>query len=120
MADRERIQSVSPSFLVSFRENTRRKTMNLEKNTPRLLGAMFLIVIATSAIAGTFLDSAIGSGSISDILSHIPNNLTMMHISILGGMLNSTGIVVLAVLLYIVLKKQSKIIAVVALGLWLT
>lgn len=93
--------------------------MNLDKNAPRLLGAAFLIVIVTSAISGTFLNSAVGSGTISDILSNIPNNLTMMRISILGGMLNSTGIIILALLLYIVLKKQNKIIALVALGLWL-
>lgn len=93
--------------------------MNLDKNAPRLLGAAFLIVIVTSAISGTFLNSAVGSGTISDILSNIPNNLTMMRISILGGMLNSTGIIILALLFYIVLKKQNKIIALVALGLWL-
>ena len=93
--------------------------MNLDKNAPRFLGAAFLIVIVTSAISGTFHDSVVGSSSISEILSNIPNNLTMMHISILGGMLNSTGIIILAVLLYIVLKKQNKIIALVALSLWL-
>lgn len=93
--------------------------MNLTKYAPRLLGAAFLIVIITSAIGGTILSSVLGTGSISDILVNISNKLTLMHISILGGMLNSTAIVVLAVLLYVVLHKQNKIIALVALGLWL-
>ena len=93
--------------------------MNVEKNGPRILGATFLIVIVTSAIAGTSLDSAIGTGNISNVLRNIPNNLPMMHFSILGGMLNSVGIIFLAVLLYIVLKKQSKILALAALSLWL-
>lgn len=43
----------------------------------------------------------------------------MAHISILGGLANSTGIVILAVLLYLVLQQVNKAIALVALGLWL-
>jgi hypothetical protein len=89
-----------------------------DKNTPRFLGAAFLIVVVTSLVGGLFSNAA-GTGSISEILVNIANNLTLTRISILGGLANSTGIVILAVLLYIVLRKQSKIIALVALGLWL-
>ena len=53
------------------------------------------------------------------MLINISNNLNLMRISILGGMLNSAGIVFLATLLYIVLNKQNKIMALAALGLWL-
>ncbi len=88
-------------------------------STPRLLGAAFLIVIVTSALSGVLLMSAVGSGSISDMLVNISNNLTPIRISILVGLLNSTGVVILATLLYIVLNKQNKTIALVALGLWL-
>ncbi len=42
-----------------------------------------------------------------------------MRISILADLVTSLGVVVLAALLYIVLNKQNKIIALVALGLWL-
>ena len=42
-----------------------------------------------------------------------------MRISILADMANSLGIIVLAALLYIILNKQNKIIALVALGWWL-
>jgi len=93
--------------------------MNSYKNAPRLLGAAFLIVIVASALSGILLASVVGSGSISDMLVNISNNNTLMRISILSGMVNSTGIVVLAGLLYIVLHKQNKNIALVALGLWL-
>ena len=96
--------------------------MNLDqvdKYTPRLLGAAFLIVIATSLISGLPLAAAIGSGNISDMLVSISNNLTLMHISILGGLLNSVGIVFLAGFLYIVLNKQNRTFALIALGLWL-
>jgi hypothetical protein len=56
---------------------------------------------------------------ISDMLVSISNNPDMARIAILVGMLNSTGIVALGVLLYVVLKEQSKPMASIALGLWL-
>jgi hypothetical protein len=43
-----------------------------------------------------------------------------MRIFILGDLVISLGIIVLAALLYAVLNKQNKIIALVALGCWLT
>ena len=93
--------------------------MNSDKNTPRLLGAAFLIVFVASMLSGSLLKSAIGSGSISDTLVNISNNLMLMRISILVELVTSIGIVVLAALLYIVFHKQNKIIALVALGWWL-
>jgi len=70
-------------------------------------------------LSGSLLTSAIGSGSISDNLVNISNNLTLMRINILVELVTSIGIVVLAALLYVVLHKQNKIIALVALGWWL-
>jgi hypothetical protein len=93
--------------------------MNSDKNTPRLLGAAFLFVFVASLISTQLLASVVGSGSISEILVNISASLTSIRISILVGLVTSVGIVVLAVLLYIVLHKQSKIIALVALGWWL-
>jgi len=93
--------------------------MDSDKNTPRLLGAAFLFVMVASILSGLLLTPVVGSGSISDILVNISDNLTLMRISILAGLVTSIGIVVLAVLLYVVLHKQNKIIALVALGWWL-
>jgi len=93
--------------------------MNSDKNTPRLLGAAFLLVFVASMLSGSLLKSAIGSGSISDNLVSIAENLTLMRISILVELVTSLGIIVLAALLYLVLHKQNKIIALVALGWWL-
>jgi len=93
--------------------------MNSDKNTPRLLGAAFLIVFVASVLGDVLFTSAIGSGSISDILVNISNNIALMRISILVELVNSIGIVVMAVLLYVVLHKQNKIISLVALGFWL-
>jgi hypothetical protein len=93
--------------------------MYAEKNTIRLLGAAFLIVFVASMLSGSLLASAIGSGSMSDYLGNISKNLTLMRISILVELVTSTGIVVLAVLLYIVFNQRNKIVASVALGWWL-
>ena len=93
--------------------------MNTDRKTIRLLGAAFLIVFVASMLSGSLLDSAVGTGSMSDILVNIANNLTLMRISILVELVTSIGIVALAALLYIVLHEQQRIIALVALGWWL-
>lgn len=94
--------------------------MNSDKNTPRFLGAAFLLVLVASILSDVLLSTAIGSGGISDMLVNISDNLTLMRISNLVALaIQSTGIITLAVLLYIVLNKQNKIIALVALGWWL-
>jgi hypothetical protein len=59
--------------------------MNLDKNTPRFLGAAFLLVLVASLLSGSLQQSAIGSGSISEKLVSISDNLTLMRISILVG-----------------------------------
>jgi len=93
--------------------------MSSDNRIPRLLGVMFLIVFVASMLGGSLLNASIGSGSISDNLVNISNNLTLMRISILVELVTSIGIVVLAVLLYVVLQKQNKNIALVALGWWI-
>jgi hypothetical protein len=93
--------------------------MNSDKKTPRLLGAAFLLVFVASLLSGTLLDSATGSGSMSDKLVSISNNLTLMRASILVELVTSLGIVALASLLYIALHNQHRVVALVALGWWL-
>jgi hypothetical protein len=93
--------------------------MNKDKSTIRLLGAAFLTVFVASMLSGALQTAAVGSGTISDMLVNISDNLTLMRISILVELVTSIGIVVLAALLYIVFNKQHKIIASVAMGWWL-
>jgi len=90
-----------------------------DKNTPRFLGAAYLFVAVLSITAGVLSDMTLLSGSISDSLMNIANNLTQMRISILLELFTSAGVLVLSVLLFVVLNKQNKTIALVALGLWL-
>ncbi|MCJ7775633.1 MAG: DUF4386 domain-containing protein, partial [Desulfobulbaceae bacterium] len=92
--------------------------LNSFENIPRFLGATFLIVIVTTVVSSLFT-SVGGTGSISDVLVNISNDVPLVRLGIIGGMANSTVIVVLAVLLYVVLSGQNKTMATVALGLWL-
>ena len=84
----------------------------------RSLGAAFLFVIVVSLVSGLLLDDAVGTGNISDMLASISGSVGTVLISVLIGLLTSIGIVALAALLYVLLHKQSKIIALVALGWW--
>jgi hypothetical protein len=93
--------------------------MNSNNCIPRLLGAAFLFVLVASITASSLSILTLLSGSISDSFVNISNNLMQIRISILVELLTSVGIVVLAVLLFVVLHKQNKTIALVALGLWL-
>jgi hypothetical protein len=92
--------------------------MEIQRRTPKLLGAAFLVVVAASALSGFLLSSAVGTGNILDMLTHISENQNLMQISILVELLTSIGIISLATLLYVVLNKQSQIMAMAALGLW--
>ena len=90
------------------------------RNTVRLLGAAFLTVFVASILSDALHNAAAGTGSMSDILTNIAGHATMMRISNLVGLaVQGTGIIVLAVLLYVVLGSQGKTTARVALGWWL-
>jgi hypothetical protein len=93
--------------------------MNTAKIAPRLLGAAFLLVIFTSLTSGLLLQSAVGSGDTSTILVSISKHIPLIRLSVLFEMLNSSCIIILAVLLYTILNKQNKILAGIALGWWL-
>ena len=88
-------------------------------NIARLLGAAQLVVFIFGIIGGLLGTKAVGSGSISDILVNISNNLTLMRISNLFVLVESLVIVVLGVLFYTVFNEQHKIISLVALGCFL-
>ncbi len=93
--------------------------MNTDMNTVRLLGASQVMVFVSILIMGGFLASAVGSGSISDILVNISKNLTRMRISNLVALGQSLAIIAMGVLYYVVFYKEYRIIALVALGCFL-
>ncbi len=98
--------------------------MNSDKNTPRLLGLMFVIVIVISLLSGTILTplnfKMTGPpDNISETMINFSDNPAMVQMSIVGFLLEAVAIVLLTVLLYTTLKKQNKIIARWAFGLWI-
>jgi len=93
--------------------------MSSDSRIPRLLGVVFLIVAAASISSFILFESVIGTGSISDSLVNIANEPVQMLISILIELITSFGIVALGVLLFVVLQKQNKNIALIALGWFL-
>jgi len=95
--------------------------MNSGKNTPRFLGAAFLLQAVASAVAGLILlQPLIVSGNIIDTMTNIANNALQMRASIVVEMITVIALVILSVLLFVTLKKQNMKIALVALGLRLT
>ena len=86
---------------------------------PKLLGVAYLVQFVASLLSGSLIDAAIGTGDMSDQLVNISNNLLLMRIGIIAELITGIGIIVMTVLLYIVLRDQDKIIALVALTFWL-
>jgi len=90
-----------------------------DENTPRLLGAAFLLQAIASIISTLLLTPLIVPGNIIDSMTNISNNVLQMRVSIVGEMIAVIGIVILGALLFVTLKKQNGKVALVALGLYL-
>ena len=90
--------------------------MNADMNTVRLLGAAQVMVIVCFFITEGLFASVVGSGSISDILVNISQNLNRVRISNLVSLGQTLVIIVMGVLYYVVFYKEYKIIALLALG----
>jgi hypothetical protein len=86
--------------------------------TSRYLGAAFVFQFATSLAAG-MLSAAILTGGITETLLNISANLGQLRMVIVLELLTSAGIVVMASLLYVVLRVQQRAVALVALGFWI-
>jgi len=93
--------------------------MNTDMNTVRLLGAAQVMIIVSFFITEALQASAVGSGSISDILINISKKLTLMRISNLAALGQTLVTITLGVLYYVVFYKEYQIIALVALGCFL-
>ena len=85
----------------------------------RWLGTAFLAVILTSLVGGLLLGSAVESGDRADLLQHLSSRLTMARAGAVIDLITSCGIIALAVLLYTVLHRYGRTVALVALGCWM-
>ena len=94
--------------------------MNTDVITVRILGAAQVTVFVAAIFGSLLLASAVGSGSISDILLNISKTPNRMRISNLLALGESLLVIALGVLYYVVFYKEYKIIALLALGCFLT
>ncbi|MFP4564224.1 MAG: DUF4386 domain-containing protein [Spirochaetia bacterium] len=92
--------------------------MSSERNVPRFLGGAFLLVICTSLLGG-LLFSAPAADAPQEILTSISRDIGLYRVSIIADLFNSGAIVALAALLFTVLSRHNRTVALVALGLWL-
>jgi hypothetical protein len=93
--------------------------MNTGINTARLLGAAQVAVFLGALISDQLLKSAVGSGSTSEKLVNISNNLVRLRISNLVALLTSVAIIILGVLFYVAFREEHKLLALVAFALFL-
>lgn len=100
--------------------------MNTVDRTSRVLGVAFLFQFFTSIIiSAIFLPQASGISAmsipenISESMIRTANNAGLMMANILGEMFTALGIIFLAAILFIVLRKQSEKIALIALGFYI-
>ena len=87
--------------------------------TPRYLGAAFVFQFVTSLTAGV-LSASLLDGRTSEVLWDISNSPGRMRASIVLELLTSIGIIAMTSLLYVVLHRQSRTLALVAVGLWVS
>jgi hypothetical protein len=95
--------------------------LGTDKNTPRFIGAAFLLQAAASAVVGlVLLEPLKVPGDIVTTMTNFSNHVMQVQAGIVGEMVTVTALVILSVLLYLALKEQNHNIAFVALGLRLT
>ena len=90
--------------------------MNIETNTVRLLGVAQVLVFVSFLITEGLQATAVGSGSMSDILLSISKRLSLMRISGLAALGQTIVIIALGVLYFVVFYEEYNIIALMALG----
>ena len=93
--------------------------MTTDVNTVKLLGVAQVLVFVSFLITESLQASAVGSGSITEILLSISKRLSLMRISGLAALGQTLVIIALGVLYYVVFYEEYKIIAHVALGCFL-
>lgn len=95
--------------------------MKTNNNTPRYIGAAFLLQAVASAVVGLVLIEPLKvPGNIAATMTNFANHVTQVRVGILGEMVTVTALVILSVLLYQTLKEHNRNLAFVALGLRLT
>lgn len=85
---------------------------------PRYLGAAFVFQFVTSLTAG-LLSASLVDGRVLEVRGDIANNQGRLRTTIVLELLTSIGIIAMTALLYVVLNRQNRTLALIALGLWM-
>ena len=90
------------------------------ENIAKFLGLAYLIQFIASFISSPIFDAALGSGTISEKLANLSNNILLLHTSIVVQLITCFGIAMMTILLYVVLEEEIKPMALLALSFWMT
>ena len=94
--------------------------MSSENSSSKVLGVAFLLQAITSLLSGLILRAAlIVPGNISESMVRIAGHAWLMRANILGEVTTAAGIIFLAAVLFLILRKHNQIMALVALGLYI-
>jgi len=100
---------------------TKINPIETNKNTPRFIGAAFLLQALASFVGGSMLPGVLNvSDNIIDTMNDLANNALRVRVGIVVELITVIALIILSVLLFFVLKKQNFKVALVALGLRLT
>jgi len=90
------------------------------RTSSKVLGVAFLLQAVTSLLSGVILKAAlIVPGNISETMIRITNHAWLMRANILGEVATAIGIIFLAAVLFLTLRKQNEVVALIALGLYI-
>lgn len=93
--------------------------MNTSNRTSRILSVAFLLQFVTSISSGTFLKQGwFVPGNMQETLFKIAGNPAWFKANILVDVITALGIIFLGVMLFLMLRKQSEILALTALGFY--
>ncbi|MCB8962314.1 MAG: DUF4386 domain-containing protein [Ardenticatenales bacterium] len=94
--------------------------MSTSKKLARILGLAFLLQFITSIVSGLGLQPAlVVPGDIPATMANIAAKPWLLQINILVDMATAMGIVFLGVALYIALRAQNQLVALLGLGLYI-
>lgn len=95
-------------------------TINLRNNLSRSLGVAFLLQAFTSLISGALLlNPLVDKADIGQTMHNLGNNAILVQASMIGDIITALGIIFLGTILYTVVGKQNKPMALVALGFYI-
>jgi hypothetical protein len=96
-----------------------RGKMSINNNFSKGLGAAFVLQAVSNIVSNACLiDPLVVPGNIIGTMTNFADNAMQVRAGILVDMVTSLGIIILGCLLFLILRKQNEIMALVALGFY--